>query len=619
MVGITLAVLLLVFASVAAAADTLTITARQAAVRAGPDSKQTILTTVQQGTTFALLETRKGWYKMLFDDGREGWIAQAAAQVHPERGLIVPPAAASSSQVRTALVIGNAAYNEDIGPLKNPGNDATDMAATLRQLGFAVTLVRDASHQRMDEAVEDFSRQLRPGSVAVFYYAGHGAQVGGRNYLIPLGARITTVAVVPYQAVAAEEVLARMEAAGQGKSLNVIILDACRNAPFMRGWRSPLRGLAPMQATGGSLIAYATAPGSVAKDGTGRNGTYTQHLLRFMTEPNLPVTEMFIKVRLAVQQETNGAQIPWEQSSLLGSFSFQLVAAGLPSGTQVTVETSLSHTLPVTTNPMPPVGTSRPSTETTPGSVLPSPSGGTQVAVGVYPEAPKTLRNSIGMEFVLIPAGEFQMGSNDAQASGNEKPVHTVRLTRVFYLGKYEVTQAQWEAVMENNPSHFKGDAALPVESVSWEDAQEFISRLNTREHGTAFYRLPTEAEWEYAARAGSTTVYSFGNSASDLGRYAWHGENAGYKTHPVGQLQPNAWGLYDMHGNVWEWVQDGSGAYSSGTAVDPAGPASSSYRVHRGGGWINDARYCRSTSRESHASGDRLLHLGLRLLRVAQ
>jgi formylglycine-generating enzyme required for sulfatase activity len=219
------------------------------------------------------------------------------------------------------------------------------------------------------------------------------------------------------------------------------------------------------------------------------------------------------------------------------------------------------------------------------------------------------------MEFVLIPAGEFQMGSNDAQAFDDEKPVHTVRLTKAFYLGKYEVTQAQWEAVMGNNPSSFKGDTALPVESVSWRDAQEFISRLNTRERGTAFYRLPTEAEWEYAARAGSTTAYSFGNNASDLGRYAWHSENAGGKTHPVGQLQPNAWGLYDMHGNVWEWVQDWHGTYSSGTAVDPAGPASGSNRVNRGGGWYYDARDCRSANRYDGAPGFRNGYLGVRLL----
>lgn len=325
---ILIATLLLVLVNVAVAADTVAITARQAVVRAGPGSKQAILTTVPQGTAFALLETRQGWHRVLLDDGREGWVAQSAARVEAERGFVLTPAVAATAPGRTALVIGNAAYSEDLGPLKNPGNDATDMAATLRQLGFAVTLVPDATHQRMAEAVEDFSRQLRPGSVGVFYYAGHGAQVGGRNYLIPLGARITTEAVVPYQAVAAEEVLAHMDAAGQGKSLNVMILDACRNAPFMRGWRSPLRGLASMQATGGSLITYATAPGAVAADGTGRNGTYTRHLLRFMTEPNLPVELMFKQVRLAVEQETKGQQIPWESSSLRANFYFNAVAGG---------------------------------------------------------------------------------------------------------------------------------------------------------------------------------------------------------------------------------------------------------------------------------------------------
>src|SRR5215831_15038505 len=213
---ILMVTLLLVLVSVTVAADTLTITARQAVVRAGPDSKQGILVTVPQGATFALLETRKGWYKVLLDNGREGWVAQSAAQAQDSRGFAIAPTAAAAPG-RTALVIGNAAYSEDIGSLKNPGNDATDMAATLRQLGFVVTLVKDATHQRMAEAVEDFSRQLLPGSVGVFYYAGHGAQVGGRNYLIPLEARITTEAVVPYQAVAAEEVLARMDAAGSGQ------------------------------------------------------------------------------------------------------------------------------------------------------------------------------------------------------------------------------------------------------------------------------------------------------------------------------------------------------------------------------------------------------------------
>jgi formylglycine-generating enzyme required for sulfatase activity len=532
---------------------------------------------------------------VLLDDGQEGWVAQSAAQVQDGRSIAVVPAGGAATPGRTALVIGNAAYSEDIGSLKNPGNDATDMAATLRQLGFAVTLVRDANHQRMAEAVEDFSRQLRPSNVGVFYYSGHGAQVGGRNYLIPLGARITAEAVVPYQAVAAEEVLARMDAAGQGKSLNVMILDACRNAPFMRGWRSPLRGLAPMRATGGSLIAYAASPGAVAADGTGRNGTYTRHLLRFMTEPNLPVELMFKQVRLAVEQETNGQQIPWEPSSLRENFAFNPGAGGTVS--------------PPAVSPPAVVAPQRPA--------QPGTSSGTQVAVGEYPQpptAPKTQRNSLGMEFVLIPAGTFQMGTNDSDANSNEQPAHTVRITRPFYLGKYEVTQGQWQAVMGNNPSRFTGDPNRPVENVSWEDVQEFVRRLNSREGG-ATYRLPTEAEWEYAARAGTTTRWSFGDDASQLGRYAWYEGNAGGQTHPVGQLQPNPWGLYGMHGNVWEWVQDWYGTYTSGTAVDPAGLSSGSTRVNRGGSWNNTARNCRSANRNDDTPGNRNDNLGFRLL----
>jgi formylglycine-generating enzyme required for sulfatase activity len=149
--------------------------------------------------------------------------------------------------------------------------------------------------------------------------------------------------------------------------------------------------------------------------------------------------------------------------------------------------------------------------------------------------------------------------------------VHTVRLTQPFYLGKHEVIQGPWQAVMGNNPGKSTGDPNRPVENVSWEDVQEFIRRLQVREGGAA-YRLPTEAEWEYAARAGTTTRWGFGDDASQFGRYAWYEGNAGGQTHPVGQLQPNPWGLYDMHGNVWEWGQDWFGPYTSGTAVEACG-----------------------------------------------
>ena len=223
---------------------------------------------------------------------------------------------------------------------------------------------------------------------------------------------------------------------------------------------------------------------------------------------------------------------------------------------------------------------------------------------------------SLDIEFVLVPAGEFRMGftDNDYHARSDEQPVHTVHISQSFYLGKSPVTQAQWESVMGNNPSHFKGDPHRPVESISWDDVQEFIRKLNERDRGIR-YRLPTEAEWEYAARAGSKSVYSFGDDREQLGEYAWYEKNSGGTTHPVGQLKPNAWGLYDMHGNVWEWVQDWHGDYPDGTLVEPQGATSGSSRVQRGGNWHSDAGECRSARRSYGAPTARHQGLGFRLV----
>ena len=226
----------------------------------------------------------------------------------------------------------------------------------------------------------------------------------------------------------------------------------------------------------------------------------------------------------------------------------------------------------------------------------------------------KTFINSIGMEFVLISAGTFWMGSadDDKATDSDEKPRHEVTISRPFYLGKYPVMQAQWEEVMGNNPSRFKG-ADRPVENVSWEEAQAFIAKLNASE-GHDRYRLPTEAEWEYACRAGSETKYSFGDDAGELGKYAWYSGNSGRKTHPVGQKQPNIWGLYDMHGNVEEWVQEWKGEYSAGAAVDPQGPEAGERRVLRGGSWNYGAEGCRSAHRIRFRPGYRADYYGFRL-----
>ena len=227
------------------------------------------------------------------------------------------------------------------------------------------------------------------------------------------------------------------------------------------------------------------------------------------------------------------------------------------------------------------------------------------------------ITNTLGMEFVLIPAGRFTMGSPSSEKGRDrDERRHWVALTRGFYMQTTEVTQGQWRAVMGNNPSGFKscGDDC-PVEHVSWTDVQEFISELNRRE-GSGKYRLPTEAEWEYAARAGSGRAYSYGGDKERLAKYAWFIDNSKGRPHPVGRKKANAWGLYDMHGNVWEWCQDWYGRYPSGSVTNPRGPKSGSGQVNRGGSWSSSANGCRSANRFKGHPGRRYGSLGFRLAR---
>ena len=214
------------------------------------------------------------------------------------------------------------------------------------------------------------------------------------------------------------------------------------------------------------------------------------------------------------------------------------------------------------------------------------------------------------MEFVRIPAGEFRMGSTSPEADDDEQPVTQVRISRGFWLGKHEVTQAEWQGLMGTNPSR-SNECGMdcPADSVSWEDAQEFIRRLNAMD-GAGTYRLPTEAEWEYAARAGTTGV-RYGN----VDAIAWH--DASFGTHPVGQKAPNAWGLYDMLGNVEEWVADWYGDYPGGVVTDPPGPGAGSYRLHRGSSWANPARDVRASHRSYNRPVTRSMTTGFRLLRT--
>jgi len=239
---------------------------------------------------------------------------------------------------------------------------------------------------------------------------------------------------------------------------------------------------------------------------------------------------------------------------------------------------------------------------------------------------PKEVVNTIGMKLVLIPAGTFTMGSpiEEEGANDNEEQ-HQVTISKDYYLGVTEVTQGQYEKVMGTNPSYFqkrvirKSDSSMyPVEQVSWEDAVEFCKKLSDlpeEEKAGRIYRLPTEAEWEYACRAGSKTAYSFGENSESLGDYAWFGDNSNDRTHPVGEKKANAWGLYDMHGNVWEWCSDWLGDYWSKPQKDPRGPSYGASRVKRGGSWDAGPNLVRCAERYFNTPELRLNGTGFRLV----
>ena len=294
--------------------------------------------------------------------------------------------------------------------------------------------------------------------------------------------------------------------------------------------------------------------------------------------------------------------------------------ASAPSNLQITLskEAASTNQISQTTHPQqsqtqrpvsqtPPVSsTASLSTSSTSLNAVGSSTSGSVITIPV--------KNDINIEMVKVEAGSFNMGATPEMENPDdrEKPVHRVTLTNNYYIGKYEVTQALWKIVMGSNPSNFKGDN-LPVEKVSWNDCQKFISKLN-KLTGKSF-RLPTEAEWEFAARGGNKSrgyQYSGSNVIDDV---AWFDDNSSSKTHIVGEKQPNELGIYDMTGNVWEWCQDWYDSYSGSPQTNPTGVVSGSYRVRRGGSWFDSTWRCRSSYRRFITSANRSSNFGLRLV----
>jgi len=373
--------------------------------------------------------------------------------------LLWSTTAVAMVEPRTALVIGNGAYRD--APLRNPANDARDMAAKLRELGFQVIERSDADRQTMRQALREFEQQLRQRrGVGLFYYAGHGVQLKGQNYLIPVGVDIRQEFEIPDEGIDAEAVLRAMESAGNG--FNIVILDACRNNPFARSLGS--RGLARMDGPAGTFIAYATGPGAISQDGgAGRNSPYTRHLLATLNTPGLSLEQVFKQVLVAVEQDTGGSQIPWVASSLRGEFYF------LPA-----TSPAVSIAPVAGANPVPPVVPATPPASRVVGpmpTALPTPPVSPAAA-----ESPEMASVS-GAEFVISRRPiSLDAYRQFAEAAGREAP-----------------------------PGGKSSDPAR----VTWQEAVDYAAWLTRRMGQT--YRLPTEAEWEYAARAGVLTVDSDG------------------------------------------------------------------------------------------------------------
>jgi formylglycine-generating enzyme required for sulfatase activity len=533
--------------------------------------------------------------------GCAGTSGTALDNTSNDRGLVVE---VDPSENRIALVIGNSAY-QHVGTLRNPVNDAVLMAKTAKTLGFELIggqALTDLDRPGMEEAISKLGDRVKGTDgrlVTLFYYAGHAIQVDGENWLAPITAQLQNEEDVDFQMVKVETVLKRLS--DRDDAVNIVVLDACRNNPFPAAKRSGSRGLAIVSTSPqGTLIAYSTAPGSTADDGDGNNSVYTAALAKALKTQGLSLIEVFQETRRRVKEQTKSRQKTWDLSSLTDTFYL------IPPRT---VEPSA----PITNAP-------RPS------------------HAGV-PAAPG--------EWVLIKAGSFQMGSpRNEKGRDDDERQHKVTLSRDFWLHATEVTQSQWRKVMGNNPSLFsKCVDQCPVENVNWLDAAAYCNALSkseglpecyrlsgciwtsrcedecstfvflggkqtrvcTQKTGIGMecdsvsflgldcrgYRLPTEAEWEYATRAGATEARH--GPLSDI---AWYDGNSDDRPHPVKGKRPNAWGLYDMLGNLWEWCHDWYGVYPTGEVTDPVGPKKGSLRVVRSGSWGFKAGTARAAGR---------------------
>lgn len=592
--------------------------------------------------------------------------------------VLVPIASAAGAAERVALVIGNGGY-QFLRPLTNPGNDATAVAAKLAGLGFALVdakgrpakgAVLDLGGDAFLLAVKGFAQAAHGAEIALIYYAGHGMQIDGRSYLLPIDVPGSDIDLIQRNSLALDGVLKRLDGQAQ---LTLAVFDACREIPELapalgQAKRDTglgavsFRGLGRVQQPGRQrIVAYSAAAGQLAPDGFGKpHSPYTQALLAELDRSGVEVGDLFRQVAYRLGQG-QGGQEPEVLIQGVPPGRFYLLPPGAPVAPvsappppslgylQVTVDApgatvwldgrevgSAGPGAPLNLTNLA-LGSARlevgaPGRERVRRKIEIKAGAWTQVALALPAVAPapepaapvsatvpasrKTWTEpNTGMEFVWVPGGSFQMGCDGAWArdcADDEKPAHEVAVVG-FWMGKTEVTQAQWRAVMANNPSYFKECGDCPVDSVSLDNAHSYIAKLDPG--GRRGLRLPTEAEWEYACRSGGKEEQYCGGNDRDL--LAWSWENSGGRPKHVGGMAANGLGLYDLSGNVEEWTCSAFERKYGGAERKCSSNKGATWWPTRGGSWQGNPEVLRATSRHLVPPNYGDIRVGFRLVRA--
>jgi formylglycine-generating enzyme required for sulfatase activity len=600
------------------------------------------------------------------------------ARLLPVLLLLLAAAHAASAGKRVALVIGNGKYIH-AGTLANPANDASDIAAALKGVGFTVVSGFDLDKPALEKKIREFASSLAGADTGVFFYAGHGLQVAGTNYIVPVDAQLTTADALEFEMVKLESVQRIMENAAK---TNILFLDACRNNPLARnlaralGTRGSIigTGLAPAESGIGTLISFSTQPGNVAADGSGRNSPFTGPLVKRIAAPGEDILTVLTAVRNEVLAATGEKQVPWENHALRARFYFNPTPAAPAAPPQAQAPMSeaanawaeiknakdvavfeafrkqygpanaLYDTLAaqkiaelkgsevvvaVSPKPVP----ARPPEEACEDGLL------VTVATGpnpcIKPGSGKSFKDCPECpEMVIVPASSFMMGSPpDELERGSSETQHKVTIAKPFAAARFAVTFAEWDACVEaggcgryrpNDQGWGRGER--PVINVSWADAKAYVKWVS-RKTGRA-YRLLSEAEREYVTRAGTRTPFWWGTSITetqanyDTEHTYSGGSSAGYhrqRTLPVKSFQPNPWGLYQVHGNIWEWAEDCWNSSYNGASNDGSAwtTGDCKLRVHRGGSWNSGPVFLRAAFRYREGIDVRSNIVGFRLART--